>query len=122
MVMDTHQYPKMRYCLGSNPVPGALQPASAPMPRLPDASLRDRLVAAAIRVFARAGYAAATLDRIAAEAGVTKGGIYFHFQDKEAIFLALQLLDVLLLKRFPFQRHQLFSLGCSKGELFPLLE
>ncbi|MBI5849614.1 MAG: TetR/AcrR family transcriptional regulator [Planctomycetes bacterium] len=58
------------------------------MPRVPDASLRDRLVAAAIRVFAGAGYAAATLDRIAAEAGVTKGGIYFHFQDKEELFFA----------------------------------
>lgn len=58
------------------------------MPRAPDPRLRERLLAAAVRVFARAGYAAATLDAIAAEAAVTKGGIYFHFRGKEELFFA----------------------------------
>src|SRR3954454_19188950 len=50
---------------------------------------RTRLLAAATRVFARHGYHAATLDEIAAEAGFTKGALYYNFASKEELFLAL---------------------------------
>src|SRR5438876_3817962 len=50
---------------------------------------RARLLAAAERVFARRGYYAATLDEIAAEAGFTKGALYYNFASKEELFLAL---------------------------------
>jgi AcrR family transcriptional regulator len=56
-------------------------------PRDPD--LRDRLIAAATETFARHGFAGASLDAIAARAGVTKGGIYFHFDGKEELFFAV---------------------------------
>lgn len=59
------------------------------MPRTPDPHLRDRLIAAATEQFAAAGYAGATLDAIAARAGVTKGGVYFHFAGKEELFFAV---------------------------------
>ena len=59
------------------------------MPRTPDPQLRDRLIAAATVEFAAAGFAGATLDGIAARAGVTKGGVYFHFAGKEELFFAV---------------------------------
>src|SRR3954454_18996732 len=50
---------------------------------------RTRLLAAATRVFARHRYHSATLDEIAAEAGFTKGALYYNFASKEELFLAL---------------------------------
>ena len=41
------------------------------------------------RLFARSGYAATTLDDIAAAAGVTKPMVYRHFASKKALYLAL---------------------------------
>lgn len=59
------------------------------MPRPADPTLRDRLIAAATAEFAEGGYSASTLDAIAARAGVTKGGLYFHFAGKEELFFAV---------------------------------
>lgn len=59
------------------------------MPRSADPHLRERLIAAATAEFAAAGYAGARLDAIAGRAGVTKGGIYFHFAGKEDLFFAV---------------------------------
>jgi len=42
-----------------------------------------------MEVFARDGFHAATLDDIAAEAGLTKGAIYSNFAGKRELFLAL---------------------------------
>lgn len=59
------------------------------MPRTADPGLRERLIAAATAEFAAVGYAGATLERIGARAGVTKGGVYFHFAGKEELFFAV---------------------------------
>ncbi|MBM4063069.1 MAG: TetR/AcrR family transcriptional regulator [Planctomycetes bacterium] len=59
------------------------------MPRPPDPHLHERLIAAATLEFAESGYTGATLDGIAARAGVTKGGVYFHFDGKEELFFAV---------------------------------
>ena len=58
------------------------------VPRRPDPELRPRLLDAAIRIFADSGYAAATIDAVGRAAGVTKGGVYFHFEGKEELFFA----------------------------------
>jgi AcrR family transcriptional regulator len=50
---------------------------------------RARLIDAAIAVFARQGYDAATVDGICEVAGFSKGAFYYHFSSKEAIFLEL---------------------------------
>ena len=50
---------------------------------------RERLLAAAERVFARHGYGGASIDLISAEAGYSKGAIYSNFESKEAVFLEL---------------------------------
>ncbi|WP_186429459.1 TetR/AcrR family transcriptional regulator [Clostridium sp. BSD9I1] len=40
----------------------------------------------AIRVFSTYGYSGATMDGIAAQAGLAKGTLYYHFNSKEEIF------------------------------------
>src|SRR5215217_9232376 len=49
----------------------------------------ERILDAALDVFAEHGYQQATVDEIASTARTSKGGIYFHFPGKDAIFLAL---------------------------------
>ncbi|HXP28525.1 MAG TPA: TetR/AcrR family transcriptional regulator [Solirubrobacteraceae bacterium] len=53
------------------------------------AQTRARLLEAAAQVYARQGFAGATLDEVAAEAGFTKGAVYGHFGSKENLLLAL---------------------------------
>jgi AcrR family transcriptional regulator len=53
------------------------------------ARTRERLLAAAAKVFARRGYHRATVDEIATEAGFTIGALYSNFAGKEELFLAL---------------------------------
>src|ERR1700724_1085908 len=50
---------------------------------------RDELLTAALRVFARRGYRQAGVDEIAAEAGYSKGALYWHFSGKEELLQAL---------------------------------
>ncbi|HAH09319.1 MAG TPA: TetR/AcrR family transcriptional regulator [Alphaproteobacteria bacterium] len=50
---------------------------------------RERLLASAREVFARAGYGGASVDDIAETAGYSKGAFYSNFATKEAIFLEL---------------------------------
>jgi AcrR family transcriptional regulator len=50
---------------------------------------RRRLFAAAAAVFARSGYADATAEAIAREAGMSKATFYEHFANKEDCILAL---------------------------------
>jgi AcrR family transcriptional regulator len=50
---------------------------------------RDELLSAALRVFARRGYRDAGVDEIAAEAGYSKGALYWHFSGKEELLTAL---------------------------------
>jgi AcrR family transcriptional regulator len=48
-----------------------------------------RILDAATRVFSTKGYHGTLVDEIALEAETSKGGVYFHFPNKQAIFLAL---------------------------------
>ena len=49
-------------------------------------SRRNDIVIAAIRVFARQGYADASIQEVAAEAGVAPTAVYYHFSGKEDLF------------------------------------
>lgn len=53
------------------------------------AETRDTILTAAEQVFLERGLTQSTLMQIACQAGVTRGAIYFHFQDKLDIFQAI---------------------------------
>lgn len=53
------------------------------------AATRERLLAAAEDVFAHKGFAAASVEEIAATAGYTIGALYSHFGSKQQLFLEL---------------------------------
>ena len=64
--------------------------ASKPSKRLQRAKAnRDALVAAARRVFAAEGYAAASMDDITADAGLTRGALYHGFGGKAGLLAAV---------------------------------
>lgn len=51
---------------------------------------REDLLNAAVRIFSEKGVARSTLDEIAKAAGVTRGAVYWHFENKTQIFEALR--------------------------------
>ena len=62
------------------------------MPKLNAAKMEDRrrhIAMAAHRCFQREGFAAASVDSICAEAGISKGAFYVHFKGKEAVIHAV---------------------------------
>jgi AcrR family transcriptional regulator len=68
---------------------------------------RDELLTAALHVFARRGYREAGVDEIAAEAGYSKGALYWHFSGKE------ELLLVLLAERIDAPMREMVALLAS---------
>jgi AcrR family transcriptional regulator len=52
-------------------------------------SVRNRILQAAERVVTEVGAARLTLDLVAQEADVSKGGLLYHFPSKEALLGAL---------------------------------
>lgn len=51
------------------------------------------LLDAAAKIFIRQGVAKTTLTQIATEAGLTRGAVYWHFKNKEAVIQALWFRD-----------------------------
>ena len=60
-------------------------------------STRARILDAALNIFSHKGYHDTRLDEIVEESHTSKGAIYFHFPNKERLFLALvdQFADLL---------------------------
>jgi AcrR family transcriptional regulator len=50
---------------------------------------RTKIIGSAIKLFSKRGYNKASVDDICAEAGISKGAFYHHFESKQALFLAL---------------------------------
>src|SRR6202040_507573 len=61
---------------------------SGAAPRDPERT-RGRLLQAAFREMNRSGFRNADVDAILAKAGVTKGALYYHFDNKEALGYAV---------------------------------
>jgi TetR/AcrR family acrAB operon transcriptional repressor len=74
-------------------------------PARPENGRRD-LMDIAIDCFARYGYQATSIDRIARAAGLTKGAIYYHFKDKEEL-----LFEAVKNRVTQFERRVIGDLG-----------
>lgn len=87
------------------------------------ADTRTRILEAAQRMFAELGFANASLDKVASDAGMTKGAVYWHFSSKHDLFLAL--LEHSLqqqLRQLPAQIEQLFMSNDPEVSLAELLQ
>jgi AcrR family transcriptional regulator len=73
------------------------------------ASTRQAIVQAAYRLFLEQGYHATSARDIARAAGLSTGGLYTHFADKEQIFIAV-------LKEFHPFLHILPAMLAAQGE------
>ena len=60
-----------------------------PRPKQEDPLARRQILAAALEVFSRQGYAGTTLDDITASANLSKGAIYWYFESKAQLFASL---------------------------------
>lgn len=62
-----------------------------PRPRFEklDPELRARLLQAAAQEFSSSSYDSASLNRIIEQAGISKGSLYYYFDDKEDLFRAV---------------------------------
>lgn len=58
-------------------------------PTLSPQETRERILDAAVKVFASKGYHDTKVDDIVSESHTSKGSFYFHFPSKQKIFLAL---------------------------------
>lgn len=54
-----------------------------------DLGVRSRIIAAGRQLFSEYGYHGLSMRQIAEDAGVSKAALYYHFQDKEGLFLAV---------------------------------
>ena len=61
------------------------------MARTRSSEVHNRTILAALKLFSERGFDAASMDAIAAEAGVTKATLYNHWADKEALMMAVML-------------------------------
>lgn len=83
---------------------------------------REKLVAAAIELFARKGFDKTTVDEIVAEAGVAKGTFYLYFKSKDDLIreLAFEVMPIMAMPSlndpyitlsYPTLESYLFQLG-----------
>ena len=81
---------------------------------------RTRILASALALFAKKGYEHTTFTDIAARLKMTKGAVYWHFETKQALLLAL--LDEMLAK-FRRQTERLLPPGETsfEGLAFPVV-
>jgi TetR/AcrR family acrAB operon transcriptional repressor len=62
------------------------------------AQTRERIIDCARQVFSREGVTNTSLEEVAREAGVTRGAVYWHFQDKADLFMAVRQQTGVLLR------------------------
>jgi TetR/AcrR family transcriptional repressor of mexJK operon len=72
---------------GSSSLHSTTESADAPCPAM--SAKQHAILDAATTVFLREGYERASVDTIAAEAGVSKRTIYNHFRDKKELFVTI---------------------------------
>ncbi len=76
---------------------------------------RQRILQAAVKVFARKGYFAAKVSEIAKRAGIADGTIYLYFRNKEAILVSL--FDEIMAEHVEQGRRELARVGTPAERL-----
>jgi AcrR family transcriptional regulator len=76
---------------------------------------RDDVVAAAIAILDREGYAAASIERIAKEATTSKSTVLYHFKTKEAINQAV--VRLLSENGAAYMTERIMAVDSSRGRL-----
>jgi len=81
--------------------------ASLPSPEADETTpnTRDRILDIALELFTEQGFDATSLRQIAERLGVTKAALYYHFESKDDILMALHM------RLHEFGRHALTRLG-----------
>lgn len=95
----------------------------APMPKNAQRDpkrTRARILASALALFAKKGYVHTTFTDVAARLGMTKGAVYWHFESKQALLMAL--IDAML-EKFRRQIAELLPPGETSfdGLSFPVV-
>jgi len=67
---------------------------------------KEKILEAAAKCFSERGYTKTTMDKIAKEAGVSKGTLYWHFNSKEDLFVELKIRHIARVLR---QLEELFA-------------
>lgn len=99
-------------------------------------SNRDKILDGVVRLIERDGITAVTFDAVAAEAGITRGGIIYHFPSRDELILAThqhlarqweaQLRSLASDPDRPADRYKAYVQSCSRdatrAELLMMLE
>jgi AcrR family transcriptional regulator len=93
--------------IGAKPGEGA--PVTSTRQLLPREQRQASLLRAAAQAFARAGYAATSMDDVAAEAGVSRLIVYRHFASKEELYRSV-------LDRIAQRLHDEFVAGVAGAD------
>jgi len=81
---------------------------------------RTEIIDAARSIFARRGFALATMDEVAKEAGIAKGTIYLYFRSKTEVYKAVLDHDMSSLKKSSLERIDAAGTLRDKIEAFIL--
>jgi TetR/AcrR family fatty acid metabolism transcriptional regulator len=81
---------------------------------------RDRILEAAVKVFARKGYFAARVADIAGQAGVADGTIYLYFRSKEDILVSL--FDEIMAEHIERGREELAAVEGAEARLLVIAQ
>ena len=90
------------------------------MPRKRTPDKRDRILEAAVKVFARKGYFAARVADIASQAGVADGTIYLYFRSKEDILVSL--FDEIMAEHIEKGREELAAVEGAEARLLVIAQ
>jgi TetR/AcrR family transcriptional regulator, mexJK operon transcriptional repressor len=82
---------------------------------------RAAVLHAGRELFLQKGYAGATMEEIAARAGLTKRTVYNHYADKEALFVEIVSEVIAYAERFAGGLREEFTVRVSAGNVRPWL-
>jgi TetR/AcrR family fatty acid metabolism transcriptional regulator len=81
---------------------------------------RERILRAAVKVFARSGFHATRVSEVAKAAGVADGTIYLYFKSKEELLVSL--FEDRVQKLLAFMRDELPKIPTAAGRLRKVIE